>query len=92
MRYIPILGVAGLIIGILGGFLGAAIWFTAGTLVFGIALLSAYGYRLFNSEASETMEPYDVGEEPPAVAPAQGEEELRRKDCGTVRTGGRGAF
>ncbi len=92
MRYVLFLGIAGLILGILGGLLGAATWFAAGTFVFGIALLSAYGYCLFSSEASETMEPYDIGEEPSGVAPAQAEEELRRKDRGAVRTGGRGAF
>lgn len=92
MRHLPVLGVAGLILGIVGGMLGGPMWFAAGTFVFGLAMLAAYGYVLFDSERSETMAPYDVGESPPDIAPAQAEEELRRKDRGTVQEGGKGAF
>lgn len=92
MRHLPVLGVVGLILGIAGGMLGGPIWLVAGSLLFGLALLAAYGYVLFESEHTETMAPYDIGEPPPEIAPAQAEEELRRKDRGTVQQRGKGAF
>ncbi len=86
MRHFATLGIIGLVLGIVGGLFGAATWFAAGSLVFGVTMISAYGYALFNSEASEAVAPYEIGEASPEVAPAQAEEELRRKDRGTVPT------
>ena len=84
MRTIVFLGIAGLTLGILGGFFGGPMWLAAGSFVFGAAMLGACGYAYWNSESAQVIEPYDIGEEPPSIAPASAEQELRRKDRGTV--------
>ncbi len=91
MPTLVVLGIAGLVLGVAGGLFGGPTWLAAGSLVFGIAMIAAYGYVLFNGPASG-IEPYHVAEEPPEIAPMQGETELRRKDRGTVRKEQNGAF
>ena len=81
MRPVVVSGFIALLLGAVASVAtGDMLWLGVGGLVLVGAIFAVGGHSLF--EAS--VEPYDIGEEPPPINPVTAENELRRKDRGSV--------
>jgi uncharacterized membrane protein len=85
MGVVVAIAVAGLLAGIVGGFLGSDAWFYGGQAVAfaGFVILCLF-YLWKRPQAIVEIDAEDMGDEPPAIDPTRAEQELQRKNRGTV--------
>ena len=87
MRAIVALAVVGLVIGIVGGFVGNNAFFYGGEAVAFVSVLILWLYSLWKRPQSILdVDGEGLGDEPAAVDPVRAEMELQRKNRGTVPT------
>ena len=88
MKAVVAIGTIGLMVGIIGGFLGGNEWLGVGSLIFtpcGIILSIYYFTRRGTSLEDFVVD--DVETQAPPIDHRLSEQELRRKDRGTVPKG-----
>ena len=87
MKAIIAIAVAGLAAGIVGGFLGHDTWFYGGEAVAFVVLLILWLYSIWKRPRSIVdVDADDLDDAPPAIDPVRAEQELQRKNRGTVPT------
>ena len=87
MKAIIAIAMAGLAVGIVGGFLGHDAWFYGGEAVAFVSLLILWLYSIWKRPRSIVdLDADDFGDAPPAIDPTRAEQELQRKNRGTVPT------
>ena len=85
LSFVAVAGVAGVVAAILGGAFGLEVLFAIGATVAAlcVAVLACYAV-LRQRQVPYPFSDFEVGAEEPAIAPQTAEQELRRKDRGTI--------
>ena len=87
MRALVAIAVAGLAVGIDGGFLGHDAWFYGGEAVTFVSLLILWLYSIWKRPRSIVdLDADDFGDAPRAIDPTRAGREFQRKNRGTVPT------
>jgi hypothetical protein len=87
MKAIVAIAVAGLVVGIVGGLLGNNAWFYGGEAVAFVGFLTLWLYSIWKRPQSIVdLDGATPDYETPAIDPARAEQELQRKNRGTVPT------